>query len=139
MIIDKSCTEAFRAHEFHFHDDYIHKLEFNQGTRKLHLSIRKYTQEEIWVSLDFEDVIAFEITACNFWGYDSWSWEECPRIMGIAYLEPEECVLIPRIKEKLGTNETRFCPLKDIDTYMETETLFATGDKLRIVCRRIVT
>ena len=84
-------------------------------------------------SVDFLDVIGFEMSSCDFWG-------ESLRILGFEYVPPESQVLVPRLfnKKQEGGESFAFCKMKNRESYLETLMTFRSGDQLRVACENII-
>lgn len=128
MTIDISNAETINTKSINFHDDVLLSLKFDRETKMMELEIKKHTDSHA-VSMKFINVAVFSMTACDFWG-------ESERICGFDYLKTEDRKLLPQLKYEWDNSphiETSFL----YDDYMEVVMVFISGDKLRILCKKI--
>lgn len=131
MIIDITCGKVINSKDVYIHDDIVEMICFSRKEKKLHLSILKQGIDEQKATIDFLQVIGFEMTACDFWG-------RSPHVFDFEYIPTSEQILIPKLFEKKGDNNFPYCSLKDRDKYLETLITFTSGDQLRVACEEIV-
>lgn len=130
MIIDISCGEIINSKEVYIHDSILDKFCFNRSEKKLHLTILKDIDNKAY-SIDFLNVIGFEMTSCDFWGAS-------PYIFDFEYVEYNEQIIIPKLFNKNNNNDGSFCTLSDREKYIETVITFTSGDQLRVACESII-
>lgn len=128
MKIDVSCGDKINSKDVYVHDDILEDILFKRSEKKLFISLFKQGTNKK-VSIEFQNVIGFEMTNCNFWG-------ESPYILDFEYIKNSECVLIPKLFKQKNENAA-FCKLEDESKYIETVITFISGDKLRIACESI--
>ncbi len=131
MIIDVSNGKIINSKEVYIHDNILEELCFNRTEKRLHLSVLKEEYNNKRFSIDFLNVIGFEMTSCDFWG-------SSPYILDFEYVEHNDNKIIPKLFEKKNNNDYPFCLLKDQEKYIETIITFASGDQLIIACERII-
>ena len=114
--------------KIYLHDDILENLIFHRNSKNLHLSLSKSwpTQEEY--TIDFLQVIGFEMTSCDFWGAS-------PHILDFEYVENGR--LISKLFSK-RTEYDSFCALKQQKDYIETVLTFISGDTLTVACEEVV-
>ena len=129
MVIDALNGEIVNSKEIYIHDDILEELSFNRFEKKLHLSILEFKTREKY-SIDFLQVIGFEMTSCDFWGFSS-------RILDFEYTERDNNSIITKLVEIKNIYGYTSCNLKDKETYFETVITFVSGDQLKIACEII--
>lgn len=68
MIIDVNNGKIINSKEVYLHDDFLDDMRFNFLEKKLHLSVLYFKDRSYRYSVDFLDVIGFEMSSCDFWG-----------------------------------------------------------------------
>lgn len=132
MIIDASNSEIINSKEVYIHDYIFEDFYFNRTEKKLHLTILKETElNNKRFSIDFLNVICFEMTSCDFWGTS-------PYILDFEYVEQNENSLISKLFKRKNNSDYPFFSLEDQEKYIETVITFASGDQLRIACESII-
>lgn len=132
MIINASNGKIINSKEVYIHDDILEELCFNRAEKKLHLLILKDCKfDDERFSIDFLNVIGFEMTSCDFWGIS-------PHILDFEYVEKNDNTIIPKLFKIKDTNDYEYSTLKDREIYFETVITFTSGDKLRIACEKII-
>lgn len=133
MIIDVNNGKIINSKEVYLHDDFLDDMRFNFLEKKLHLSVLYFRDRSHRYSVDFLDVIGFEMSSCDFWGGSL-------RILDFEYVPPESQVLVPRLfnKKQEGGESFAFCKMKSRENYLETLMTFASGDQLRVACENII-
>ena len=133
MQIDVSNAEIINTKDVYIHDDILEDLYFNRNEKKLRLVIltKDGKSNNKRFSIDFLQVIAFEMTSCDFWG-------SSPRILDFEYVEQDEATIIPKLFKKIYDNDYIYCPLKNEKKYFETIITFISGDTLKIACKSIM-
>ena len=132
MIIDASNGDIINSKEVYIHDNILDLLTFIRAEKKIHLSILKNIElPDTKFSIDFYNVIGFEMSSCDFWGYS-------PYILDFQYLKQEKNTLIPKFFEKKKNNNYQFCTLKEQEKYFETLFTFSSGDTLLIACETMI-
>ena len=135
MIIDASNGKIINTKDVYIHDAVLEDFRFDRNEKKLHLAILKE-----WVpgnkkgSIDFLNVMGFEMTCCDFWGTS-------PHILDFEYVEQNNAnfTFISRLLEKNNNNDFPLCVLNDtMEKYFETKITFTSGDLLTIACERII-
>ena len=133
MKITKENAYIINSREFSLHDDMPETLSYDFTTepnkRMLIMKIKKFPYGTEKYTLTFGEVLAFETTACDFWGPSD-------RISCFAYLEGDECTLIPKLKAE-EEKWCKDCSKIDFDNYIETFFEFVSGDTMRIVSKSI--
>ena len=127
MIIDSQNGQIINSREIYIHDDILENMVFHRNKKVLKLFLTKNWPTECEYSIDFFQVIGFEMSSCDFWGAS-------PHILDYEYME--NGTLIPELFSK--KDDDSFCPLKNEDDYMETVMTFASGDTLRIACEKVI-
>ena len=130
MIINVWNGKIINSKEVYIHDDILEELYFYRVEKKLHLSILKELNNKR-ISIDFLNVIGFEMTSCDFWG-------SSPYILDFEYVEGRDNTIIPKLFYKKDNNDYPFCPLNDREKYIETIITFTSGDKLIVACESII-
>jgi len=128
MIIDASNGSIINSKAICIHDDIVDELHFWRSSKKLHLSVKKENGNDY--SIDYLEVIGFEITSCDFWG-------SSPHILDFEYVEKLENTIIPALFMKNNTSSTLFCSLDNQDAYFESKITFSSGDCLKVACKSI--
>lgn len=133
MIIDVNNGKIINSKEVYLHDDFLDDMRFNFLEKKLHLSVLYFRDRSHRYSVDFLDVIGFEMSSCDFLG-------GALRILDFEYVPPESQVLVPRLfnKKQEGGESFAFCKMKSRENYLETLMTFASGDQLRVACENII-
>ena len=128
MIINSLNGQIINSKKIYLHDDILENLIFHRNSKNLHLSLSKSwpTQEEY--TIDFLQVIGFEMTSCDFWGAS-------PHILDFEYVENGR--LISKLFSK-RTEYDSFCALKQQKDYIETVLTFISGDTLTVACEEVV-
>lgn len=133
MKITKENSDIINSRELNLHDDMPETLSYDFTTepnkRNLIMKIKKFPHGIENYTLTFGEVLAFETTACDFWGPSD-------RISCFAYLKGEECTLMPKLKAEMKKWRQGELTI-DFDTYIETLFEFISGDTLRIVSKSI--
>ena len=117
--------------DVYIHDDVLEELYFERRERRLQLFNSKCGEKDLKYSIDFQHVIGFEMTACDFWGCS-------PRILDFEYVEHDDRFIIPKL---FKIKEEHDCPdsfLDDQEKYIETVITFISGDRLTIACENII-
>lgn len=132
MIIDASNGNIINSKEVYIHDDILKEFTFNRAEKKLHLSIVKEEKfNSVRFSIDFLNVIGFEMTSCDFWG-------RSPHILDFEYVEKDNTTIIPKLFKMKNNNDYPFCTLDIQEEYIETIITFISGDQLIIACKSII-
>lgn len=132
MIINASNGDIINSNEVCIHDNILDLLTFIRAEKKIHLSILKNTElADTKFSIDFFNVIGFEMSSCDFWGYS-------PHILDFEYLKQEQNTLIPKFFEMKKSNNYQFCTLKEQEKYFEILFTFSSGDTLLIACETMI-
>ena len=130
MIINVSNGKIINSKGVYIHDDILEEFSFHRAEKKLHLSILKELNNKR-ISIDFLNVIGFEMTSCDFWG-------SSPYIFDFEYVEDRDNTIIPKLFDKKDNNHYPFCPLNDREKYIETIITFTSGDQLIVACESII-
>ena len=128
MQIDRTNRETFEA-EIYIHDSVLDDLRFDRREKHLHLQITDTYPCPKRRSIDFFEVIGFEMSACNYWGPSE-------RILDFEYID-EEKTLIPRLVEKRKNDRWPDFDAADPSKYIELLITFVSGDTLRVACARM--
>ena len=132
MIMDASNGNIINSKEVYIHDDILEEFTFNRAEKKLHLSIVKEEKfNSVRFSIDFLNVIGFEMTSCDFW-------DRSPRILDFEYVEKDNAIIISKVFEMKNSNDYPFCTLDIQEEYIETIITFISGDRLTIACKSII-
>ncbi len=131
MIIDASNGKIINSKKVYIHDDILEELCFFRTEKRLHLSILDEKSDCNSFSIDFLQVIGFEMTSCDFWG-------SSPYILDFEYVEKSNTTVIPQLFEIKKNDDDPCCPLNDREKYIETIITFKSGDRLRIACESIM-
>ena len=126
MEINSLNGQIINSRDVYIHDDIFESMIFHRDKKSLHLSLAKIWPVEYKYSIDFFQVIGFEMTSCDFWGADS-------RILDFEYVS--NGILIPKLFSK---KEYSTCLLKEQKNYIETVMTFISGDTLRVACEQII-
>lgn len=129
MQIDKSNRETFKS-EVYIHDSILDEFRFDRGKKHLHLQITDTYPCLKQRSIDFFEVIGFEMSAGNYWGPSE-------RILDFEYIV-EEKTLIPRLAEKRKNDRWPDFDVADPSKYIELLITFVSGDTLRVACERMI-
>lgn len=132
MIVDASNGKLINSREVNIHDDILEEFYFDRTKKKLHLSIlkeREFDSERF--SIDFLNVIGFEMTSCDFWGAS-------PHILDFEYVEKSDNTIISQLFKKRDENDYPFCRLTNQENYIEVMITFVSGDQLIIACESII-
>lgn len=70
MEINSLNGQVINSRDVYIHDDIFERMIFHRDKKILHLSLAKIWPVEYKYSIDFFQVIGFEMTSCNFWGAD---------------------------------------------------------------------
>lgn len=125
MIFSKYVKDVY------IHDDVLEELYFDRKNRRLQLFNSKFGEIDSKYSIDFQYVIGFEMTACDFWGRSS-------RILDFEYVEHEDRIIIPKLFKIKEDNDYTNSFLNDQGKYIETVITFISGDRLTIACENII-
>ena len=131
MLIDSLNGEIINSNEVYIHDDILEDFYFNRMKKKLHLTIlkeRNFNNKRF--SIDFLNVIGFEMTSCDFWG-------SSPHILDFEYVKKNNTTIIPKLFEKKNNNDYPLCLLNNREKYIETIITFTSGDQLIVACESI--
>lgn len=129
MRIDISNARIINTPIIYIHDNILKKVEYNKHKSCLEVFTCKSTGEEC--ILNFEKVVYFQMTACDFWGPST-------NILDFEYLEPTECCAIPKLLDKSGEQD-KYGVKKRVrfNELIETRMTLCSGDQLTIVCEFI--
>ena len=130
MVINITNGEIINTKDISLHDDILEEISFDRKNKKLHLILFRECDNRK-ISMFFLNVIAFEMTACDFWG-------ESPYIFDFEYIAPDERTIIPKLFERKEKFDDPACTLGYPEMYIETEMTFVSGDRLIIACESIV-
>ena len=130
MQINKT-NEKLLVTEVYIHDSVLEEFRFDRKTKHLHLQIVDTYPCPKQRTIDFMQVIGFEMTAGDYWGPSE-------RILGIEYVGEADKTLVPRLFTTWKNDRSIVCPLSDPDKYIEALITFISGDMLRVACERIV-
>ncbi len=131
MRIDASNGKIIDSKEVYIHDDILNELCFYRQEKRLKLIIRKFEDQNDMFTIEFINVIGFEMTSCDFWGPSR-------RILDFEYIEKDDNTIIPKLFEIKDNNDYSSCTLNDREKYIESVITFISGDQLRIACEEIV-
>ena len=131
MRIDASNGKIIDSKEVYIHDDILNELCFYRQEKRLKLIIRKFEDQNDIFTIEFINVIGFEMTSCDFWGPSR-------RILDFEYIEKDDNTIIPKLFEIKDNNDYSSCTLSDQEKYIESVITFISGDQLRIACEEIV-
>ena len=131
MRIDASNGKIIDSKEVYIHDDILNELCFYRQEKRLKLIIVKPEDENDMFTIEFINVIGFEMTSCDFWGPSR-------RILDFEYIEKDDNTIIPKLFEIKDNNDYSSCTLSDQEKYIESVITFISGDQLRIACEEIV-
>ena len=130
MRIDKSNGDIINS-EVYIHDDIFNNLLYDKKTSTLKFSLSKSNDYESMYEINYINVVAFEMTSCDYWG-------ESPHILDFEYVEYSNCKLLPKLYEeqkKMPYNPE--CKLIYKKEYIETIVTFTSGDQMIVVCEYI--
>ena len=65
MVINSLNGNVINSNQVYIHDDILEELSFNRLEKKIHLSLLTEDRSERF-SIDFLNVIGFEMTSCDF-------------------------------------------------------------------------
>ena len=128
MIINASNGQVINSRDVYLHDDILENMTFRRDEKILHLSLAKTWPVEYEYSIDFSQVIGFEMTACDFWGADL-------RILDFEYVSKGTLISKLFLQRK---EDYSHCTLKEPMDYIETVLTFVSGDTLRIACEEVI-
>ena len=131
MRIDASNGKIIDSKEVYIHDDILNELCFYRQEKRLKLIIRKFEDQNDIFTIEFINVIGFEMTSCDFWGSSH-------HILDFEYVEKNDNTIIPKLFEIKDNNDYSSCTLSDQEKYIESVITFISGDQLRIACEEIV-
>lgn len=132
LIINVDNGTLLNSKEVYIHDDILEELKFTRSEKTICLSILKVNKNSRKrYSIEFINVIGFEMTSCDFWG-------SSPHILDFEYLDNNEHTIIPNLFEKKYEYRDLSCNLNDKNKYIETMITFVSGDQLRIACESII-
>ncbi len=134
MIIDAANGKIINLKEMSLHDDIFEEMSFFRDDRRLYLSGKKSEWEagsdDMIFSMNFMNVIGFEMTSCDFWGMS-------PHIFSFYYVEANENIIIPKLFKEKNDNNYEYSSLIEPEKYFESEISFISGDRLRVACESI--
>ena len=130
MIINANNGQVINSKEVSIHDYVLKDFCFKRCDKKLRLSLSEGVNADAVLTIDFLNVIGFNMTACDFWG-------RSPHVLDFEYVEKADNKLIPKLFAEKENNDYTFCTLKDRESYFETVITFVSGDKLTIACESI--
>jgi len=127
MIIDKINKDIINTKDVYIHDDIFLDLRFVRDKHRLCLLFATEDETSTY-EINFIDVLGFEMTSCDFWG---WS----PHVYSFVSIKSEEYTIIPRLMENKFFDYAfeSFA----IDEYIETKIIFTSGDELIVACKAI--
>lgn len=128
MIINSLNGQIINSKKIYLHDDILKNLIFHRNSKNLHVSLSKSWPTQEKYTIDFLQVIGFEMTSCDFWGAS-------PHILDFEYVENGK--LISKLFSK-RTEYDSFCTLKQQKDYIETVLTFTSGDTLTVACEKVV-
>lgn len=140
MVVNTANAKILNTGEIYIHDDILTELKFNRMEKKLTLLNLKYGTltgllDGDEYTVEFLNVIGFEMTACDFWGPSR-------RIYSFDLVPEYDLKIIPKMfKIRDDTDkgsEFSSCALGDRENYIEVMITFISGDRLRIACESIV-
>ena len=129
MRIDKFNIETINTKQVYIHDDILDRLQFDKIGKKLHLEFSQSCLHGRKYTIDFINVIGFEITSCDFWGMSH-------HVLDFEYVECSNQRVLPKIRNKWAeVSQYNFVP--SYQNYIETLITFSSGDQLFIACEYI--
>ena len=117
--------------EIYIHDDIFNNLLYDKNSNTLRLLLSKSNECEDKYEINYINVIAFEVTSCDYWG-------KSPHILDFEYVEYSNCKLLPALYEKqkkMPYNPE--CRLTYKKEYIDTIITFTSGDQMTVVCEYI--
>lgn len=126
MIIDKT-NATISSKDIYIHDDVVEELTFVRSEYKLTLLLSTHSANRQY-TIEFSDVIGFEMSSCDFWGSSS-------RIYDFVVLECKEYSVIPRLKQNQHFDSV--IEPTEVNDYIEVKIIFISGDELAVACKRI--
>ena len=132
LTVNSSNGEIINSKDVNIHDYIFDTLLFIRDEKKIHLSLKPenpYVEKRY--SVDFIDVIGYEMTCCDFWG-------RSPYIFDFECVEEQEQTVIPKLFDTKEATDFPYCFLKNKNDYIETVITFTSGDHLRIACESIL-
>ncbi len=131
MIIDTSNINLIAERKLSIHDYIFVKMEFDYKSEKLSVSILDDNMNESPHTIEFCNIIGFEMQHCNFWG-------KSPHILDWEIAEENEEIIIPKLFDEKRKNDYDSSNLVDGEKYIESIITFSSGDKLIVACSHIV-
>jgi len=131
MIINTSNINLITERKISIHDYIFLKMEFNYIKEKLAVDILDDNMNEVPHTIEFCNIIGFEMQHCNFWG-------KSPHILDWEIAEENEETMIPKLFYEKQKNNYDSSNLIDGEKYIESIITFTSGDKLIVACSYIV-
>ena len=129
MIINKENYQILDTKEVNLHDDTLSSIFFDRNRKQLKVKCTKASKQHQEYIIYFDNVIGFQISACDFLGAS-----EC--ILDFQSVSHENAILIPNLIEEWQKTPD-FIPEPDYDDFIEVLFTLTSGDRLRIACESI--
>ena len=122
-----SNEEIINSNEYLLHDYEFLTLEYKSNEKQLIMQARSEISNEI-KPIIFEETINFEARMCDYWGPSPYiyNWEACARKRG---------AIRERILLEAQENGYR---IDCIENFMEICIVLSSGNKIVIVCQRVI-
>ena len=133
MILNKNNIEN-EINSISLHDDIIEEFKFDIYQRRISLTLLSYKEERKEYTLEYIDVLGFEINSDRCWCVNS------PNIVDFEYVNDKYSLLLSRLIEDVNNRTCEDFRKKNLEKTkdcFETLITFATGDRLRVVCDSI--
>ena len=130
MRIDKSNATIINSKSIYIHDDKLSLLQFDRDKNILTMVLKQIWPIKFEYTIEFINVIGFEMTSCDFWGRS-----EC--ILDFEYVEFEKQTIIPKLAKKWLSVEKDKDNAWLLENQFETIITFSSGDTLIISCEHI--
>lgn len=124
----------YDINKINLHDAYIENILYNHSEKNIKIRLENKWENGDY-NLDFQNVLYYEMTCCDFWGsgYNvaCWSILDATEIFDkLLRLEKVE-------KAKSFSSDPKSHTYMDLHEYFGIDILINSGDRLKIICKLI--
>lgn len=123
--------EIINSKKINIHDSVFKGMFFDYDEKKVHIKVVNVGSESKTYSIEFFNVIGFEMVSCDFWG-------KSPHVFDWSALKEENQHLIKSLFQEQQNNNYQYSRITDKTKFLETFFTFTSGDRLRIACEFII-
>lgn len=130
MRIDEFHGAIINTKDVCIHDTVLKFMQFTRMNKELNLVFSRLNEANYQYTIDFYNVIGFEMTACDFWGAS-------PCVLDFEYVDWAERTIIPKVKHE-WSNYPQLLSDISYENYIEIRITFSSGDHLSIACEYLI-